>query len=76
MISWFSHSSVDRKALLTDPWGFAEWLETQEYCQGRQFRHAFLFLLFPDEFEPIMSQNHKEKIVNAFLKKMELESAH
>lgn len=69
MISWFSHSSVDRKALLTDPWGFAEWLETQEYCQGRQFRHAFLFLLFPDEFEPIMSQNHKEKIVNAFLKK-------
>ena len=69
MISWFSHSSVDRKALLTDPWGFAEWLETQEYCQGRQFRHAFLFLLFPDEFEPIMSQDHKGKIVKSFLKK-------
>ncbi len=69
MISWFSHSSVDRKALLTDPWGFAEWLETQEYYQGRQFRHAFLFLLFPDEFEPIMSQDHKGKIVKSFSEK-------
>ncbi len=69
MTSWFSHSSEDRKSLLTDPWGFAEWLDAQEYSQGRQFRHAFLYLLFPDEFEPIMSQPHKEKIVNAFSKK-------
>lgn len=45
MMSWFSHSSEDRKALLTDPWDFAEWLDAQEYCQGRQFRHAFLYLL-------------------------------
>ena len=68
MISWFSLSSEDRKALLTDPWDFAEWLDSQKYCQGRQFRHAFLYLLFPDEFEAIMSQGHKEKIVNAFSK--------
>ena len=68
MLSWFSHSSEDRKSLLTDPWDFAEWLDAQEYCQGRQFRHAFLYLLFPDEFEAIMSQGHKEKIVNAFSK--------
>lgn len=69
MLSWFSHSSEDRKSLLTDPWDFAEWLDVQEYCQGRQFRHAFLYLLFPDAFEAIMSQGHKEKIVNAFSKK-------
>ena len=68
MISWFSLSSEDRVSLLTDPWDFAEWLDAQEYCQGRQFRHAFLHLLFPDEFEAIMSQGHKEKIVNAFSK--------
>ena len=24
------------------------------------FRHVVLFLLFPDEFEPIVSDNHKE----------------
>ena len=69
MMSWFSHSSEDRKSLLTDPWDFAEWLDAQEYCQGRQFRHAFLYLLFPDAFEAIMSQGHKEKIANAFSKK-------
>ncbi len=69
MLSWFSLSSGNRESLLTDPWGFAEWLDAQEYCQGRQFRHAFLYLLFPDEFEPIMSQPHKEKIVIAFSKK-------
>ncbi len=69
MISWFFHSSKDRESRLTDPWGFAEWLDAQEYCQGRQFRHAFLFLLFPDEFEPIMSPDHKKEIVKAFSKK-------
>ncbi len=69
MLSWFSHPSEDRQVLLTDPWGFAEWLDAQEYSQGRQFRHAFLYLLFPDKFEPIMSQPHKEKIVIAFSKK-------
>ena len=69
MISWFSRSSEDRESLLTDPWDFAKWLDAQEYCQGRQFRHAFLFLLFPDEFEPIMSPDHKKEIVKAFSKK-------
>ncbi|MCY3868489.1 MAG: AAA family ATPase [Gemmatimonadetes bacterium] len=70
MISWFSHSSEDRESLLTDPWDFAEWLGTQDYSPPRpQFQHAFLYLLFPDAFEAIMSQSHKEKIVNAFSKK-------
>lgn len=68
MMSWFFFSSEDRVSLMTDPWDFAEWLDAQEYSQGRQFRHAFLYLLFPDEFEAIMSQGHKEKIVNAFSK--------
>ena len=61
---------------MTDPWNFAEWLDAQEYSQGRQFRHAFLYLLFPDAFEAIMSQGHKEKNCQRFLKKMERESAH
>lgn len=69
MLNWFSLSLEKRESLLTDPWGFAEWLDAQEYCQGRQFRHAFLYLLFPDEFEPILVQNHKEKIVYAFSQK-------
>ena len=69
MLSWFSRSSEDRESLLTKPWDFARWLDAQEHCQGRQFRYAFLYLLFPNEFEPILAKNHREKIVNAFFKK-------
>ena len=69
MLSWFSHSSEDRESLLTDPWDFAKWLYAQKDRQNGQFRHAFLFLLFPDSFEPILTKNNKEKIVQAFSKK-------
>ena len=68
MLSWFSRSSEDRESLLTDPWDFAKWLDAQYYRQNRQFRHAFLYLLFPYEFEPILVQNHKERIVKTFSK--------
>ena len=73
MIAWFSLSAGDRKSLISDPWRFAEWLESLEHAQKRQLRHALLFLLFPDSFEPILSRQHKVKIVKAFFSKWEEE---
>ena len=66
MLDWCSHSLDERQSLLSDPWGFAEWIDSQEASQSRQFRHAVLFLLFPDSFERILTRSHKTKIINAF----------
>ena len=60
---WFSLDRRHRNALLGDPWGFAEWLDGTEHAENRAFRHAMLFLLFPDNFEPIVSSRNKVKIV-------------
>ena len=66
MLDWCSRSAEERESLLNDPWGFAEWVGEQKGGHRCQFRHALLFLLFPDEFEPIMSLRHKKDIVKAF----------
>ena len=66
MLGWCSCSLEDRKSLLSDPWSFAEWIDSQEASQRRQFRHAVLFLVFPDSFERILTRSHKTKIINAF----------
>ena len=65
MLDWFSRSVQERKWLLDNPWSFAAWVDDQEDGLRRQFRHALLFLLFPDVFEPILSKRHKEAIVKA-----------
>ena len=66
MLDWGSRSAGKRETLLKDPWGFAEWVDGQEDSHRRQFRHALLFLLFPDEFESIVSRRHKKDIIKAF----------
>lgn len=65
MLVWF-HPATDRDALLSDPWRFADWVYDRAEAQGRQWRHAVVFLLFPDEFEPVMSRVRKRDIANAF----------
>ena len=62
MLDWFSLEPGARVALLSHPWEFASWLDSTEYADNRMFRHALLFLIFPDEFEPIVSSGHKKKI--------------
>ncbi|MCY3982150.1 MAG: AAA family ATPase [Alphaproteobacteria bacterium] len=64
MLDWYAQSADERKAMLSDPWRFAEYLDGQG-DRGRQIRHALLHLLVPDEFEPIMSPQHKQEIVRA-----------
>ncbi len=62
MLDWFSLDADRRHALAGDPWKFASWLDSTEFADNRMFRHALLFLIFPDEFEPIVSSGHKKKI--------------
>ena len=66
MLDWGSRAPQDRKSLLSDPWVFAEWIDSHREGRQRPFRHALLFLLFPDVFEPIVSLGHKKAIVQAF----------
>lgn len=66
MLEWCAHSIQERHTLLREPWSFAEWLDAQKDARRRPFRHALLFLLFPDVFEPIVSLNHKKAVVEAF----------
>lgn len=63
MRTWFSLGPHKREALLSDPWKFASWLDGTEHANGRVFRHALLFLLFPDAFEPTVSTRQKNAIV-------------
>ncbi|MYA89250.1 MAG: AAA domain-containing protein [Boseongicola sp. SB0662_bin_57] len=64
MLDWCRQSVGERESLLRDPWLFAEYLDRQG--DRRQIRHALLYLLFPDEFEPIMAPQQKHQIVLAF----------
>ncbi len=65
MIGWFSLSGEDRKLHLAEPWRFAGWLDGQKASRRRQFRHALLFLLFPDSFERTVTTGHKRRIIKA-----------
>lgn len=56
---------AEREALLASGSDFAAWLETIPSGKGRQFYHALCHLLFPDEFERIFSQGHKNKVARA-----------
>ena len=69
MIDWFSLPTQSRENFLADPWRFAEWLDGQKDSHARQLRNVLLYLLFPDSFEPIFSNNHKRKIAKAFYQK-------
>ncbi len=62
MHDWFLQN-LGRSGLANEPWRFASWLDATEAAGNRVFRHALLFLLFPNEFEPIVSSSAKRKIV-------------
>jgi len=63
MLDWFSLDADRRHVLSRDPWEFASWLDSTEFADNSIFRHALLFLIFPDSFEPIVSSGHKKKII-------------
>ena len=63
MLSWFSLDGDRREFLLQRPWEFASWLDSTEFAKGRVFRHALLFLIFPDNFESLVSTTAKKNAV-------------
>ena len=65
MLAWVALSRAERESLLSDPWIFSNWVDGHMGTQRRQFRHALLFLLCPEEFEPIMVTAHKKQIIKA-----------
>ena len=64
MLDWFSLHVDEREFLLGDPWEFASWLDATQLARNRMLRHAIVFLFFPDEFEPIISNRGKREIVS------------
>lgn len=59
-------SSAERESRLSDGFAFAEWLITIPENASRQFRHMLMFMLFPDNFERIFSNNDRRTIIRVF----------
>lgn len=55
-----------RAAVIADPWRFKELLNDLPANRDQSGRNALLHLFFPDRTEPIVSQEHKLRILNAF----------
>lgn len=71
MLSWYSTSRNKKRDLLNDPWGFTRWIYDGENSDTRSFPHALRYLLFPDHFECILSQDNKKKILRSFAAQFE-----
>lgn len=67
---WFDFSETERERLLqeTNHAEFQYLIDNLDELEGRtpQSRHALLHLLFSNQYEPIISQGEKTKLVNAF----------
>ena len=66
MLAFCELSREARESLLDEPWALSKWIDAQMVAQRRQFRHALLFLVRPDEFEPTLAVDHKKKMVDGF----------
>lgn len=64
--AWTRLSSGEQTRLLGDPWAMAAWVDSTSRAPGRQFRHLWLHMLFPDVFEPMATASHKRKIVQTY----------
>jgi 5-methylcytosine-specific restriction protein B len=63
----FRELSLDeRKRLLADGWGLAEWMQSLPECDARQIRHMILYLLFPDDFEQMFGRSDRRNLILSF----------
>jgi 5-methylcytosine-specific restriction protein B len=53
----------EERARRSNGGAFANWLNRLPESKGRQFWHIWVYILFPDEFEPISSETHKRLII-------------
>ncbi len=61
-----AESQERRRQLLSEPWGFAEWLAAVPRDGYRQFRHILRWMLFPDTYERISTSIDKRAIVEHY----------
>ncbi len=61
-----TESPERRRQLLSEPWGFAEWLATVPRDGYRQFRHILRWMLFPETYERISTSIDKRAIVEHY----------
>ena len=54
-----------RVELARDPWQFVDWLDRDKNTYHSPMRNALLYLLFPDQMEPIASPTAKDNIVTS-----------
>jgi len=62
---WWHQPDADRTTALRDPWAFREIVAAMPTDQPG-IRNALLYLAFPGTFFPIVNQDHKRAIRNAF----------
>ena len=74
MIDWCSRDRRGRQELLKVPWQLAKQLDERAGASKPPFRHLFLYLLFPDMFEPIVSRRDKARIIAGFFGKWNVET--
>ncbi|MCZ2817909.1 McrB family protein [Modestobacter sp. VKM Ac-2984] len=64
--AWKQLPDDARTEALADPWAFHEVVNSVPINSAYSQRNALLHLGFPDTFEPIVSRQHKAKILAAF----------
>lgn len=69
---WWRQTQASRVAALTDPWSFREVVAAMPDQPG--IRNSLLYLAFPRVFFPIVNQQHKNAIRNAFVSSIEASS--
>jgi 5-methylcytosine-specific restriction enzyme B len=65
MRAFKARSADERLALVSDPFGFARWLDEVPDEGYRQLKHILPFLLFPAEFERIAAGDDIRRILSA-----------
>jgi hypothetical protein len=73
LIHWREMPAADRSALLNDPWRFAEDVRGVAFAKGahQPMQEAWLFMVFPDQFESISSRHDKRRIREAFQNRLQ-----
>jgi hypothetical protein len=74
MEDWKALTQEERERRASDAWRFAEWVDTVEGAETRQFRHMILHLLFPEEFERVSSGANKAAIDAAYAAEAQADS--
>jgi 5-methylcytosine-specific restriction enzyme B len=64
MLAFKALGANERRALVSDPFGFARWLDGVPDEGYRQLKHILPYLLFPDEFERIAGPGDIRRILS------------